>query len=278
MKKRAIRGWGAVALLAIAGLSGCRGPEKPVAIAAGIDHASWSRLLRKYVDTRGFVDYARWKSDAADRADLRNYLARIGSPASEPAMGSDADASLINAYNAFVISSVLDDYPIPSIRHVPYPFSGRRHTVAGRSVSLDEIEQASLRPQLGFLTPVALTSGARSSPPLAAEAYRSDQLTNQVAFALRRFLDRSDLNEFLPNENRVRLSPVFRRYAEDFERAPGGLRGVLALYAPARYRTFLAKAKFQTRYQAENWALNDQGTAGDHYGGWSRFWDRLRRR
>jgi len=267
----------ALLLSAVVGLAACGG-EPTVSIAAGIDHSDWNRLLHKYVDERGLVDYARWKADAGDRAALRGYLARIAAPASPPAIGNEADASLINAYNALVIGWILDNYPTPSIRHLPASFSRPRHTVGGGLVSLDAIEHATLRPQLGFLTHGALVCASRSCPPLATEAYRGDPLTNQLAFALRRWLDRQDLNEFLPYENRARISPLFRWYADDFEKAPGGLRGVLAQYAPARFQTFLAKSKYAIRYQSFDWSLNDQGPAGRDYGRWTSFWDRLRNR
>ncbi|HEX7252581.1 MAG TPA: DUF547 domain-containing protein [Thermoanaerobaculia bacterium] len=264
----------ALFLPAVLGLAACGG-DSVVSIASGIDHSAWNRLLHKYVDGRGLVDYARWKADADDMTALRAYLARIAAPASEIADGTDADASLINAYNALVIAWVLDNYPTPSIRHLPGSFSRARHTVAGRLVSLDAIEHATLRPQLGFLTHGALVCASRSCPPLAAEAYSRDQLANQLAFALRRWLDRQDLNEFLPYENRAYISPVFRWYADDFDKAPGGLRGVLSLYAPARFKTFLAKSKYAIRYQSFDWGLNDQGPAGRGYGRWRAFWDRV---
>jgi len=267
----------ALLLLAVAGLAACGG-EPAVSIAPRIDHSEWDRMLHKYVDGKGLVDYSRWKADAGDRAALRAYLDRIAAPASETAVGNDAAASLINAYNALVIGWILDNYPTPSIRHLPAPFSRARHTVAGRLVSLDAIEHATLRPQLGFLAHGALVCASRSCPPLAAAAYRGDQLTNQLAFALRRWLDRQDLNEFLPYQNRVRISPIFRWYADDFDRAPGGLRGVLASYAPARFKTFLVQSKYGIRYQSFVWGLNDQGSAGGNYGRWSSFWDRLRGR
>jgi hypothetical protein len=269
-----------LALLATVWITACRNGDSPVSIAAGIDHSAWDRLLGKYVDDRGLVDYSRWKADGADRRALADYLGRIAAPARETAEGNEAAASLINAYNALVIAWILDDdhYPTPSIRHLPGPFSRPRHTVAGRLVSLDAIEHETLRPQLGFLTHGALVCAARSCPPLARKAYRADRLTNDLAFALRRWLDRPDLNEFLPYQNRVRISKIFDWYGSDFEKAPGGLRGILSLYAPARYQAFLAKARYKTRYMPYDWGLNDQGPAGREYGGWRLFWDRLRHR
>jgi hypothetical protein len=272
------RGARALALLALLGLAACGEGPSPVAIAAGIDHSVWDRLLRKYVDDKGLVDYSRWKADPADRGALRDYLARIAAPAREMASGSEADASLINAYNALVIGFILDNYPTPSIRHLPAPFSRARHTVAGRPVSLDAIEHGTLRPQLGFLAHGALVCAARSCPPLAAEAYRADRLTNQLAFAFRRWLARPDLNEFLPYQNQARVSEIFRWYDDDFERAPGGLRGVLSRSAPARFQPFLAQGRFTIRYKPYDWGLNDQGPAGRDYGRWSLFWDKLRNR
>jgi uncharacterized protein DUF547 len=266
-----------LALLAATGAASCRVSEPAVSIGADIDHSRWDRLLAKYVDDRGLVDYARWKNDAADRLTLADYLARIAAPARELAGGNDAAASLINAYNALVVAWILegDHYPTPSIRHLPGSFSRARHKIAGRLVSLDAIEHATLRPQLGFLAHGALSCAARSCPPLARKAYRPDHLTNDLAFALRRWLDRPDLNEFLPDQSRVRVSKIFDWYATDFDAAPGGLKGVLSRYAPARYQTFLAKSRYKIRYMRYDWGLNDSGPAGRSYGGLPALWDRL---
>lgn len=269
-----------LALLTAVLAASCRVDEPAVAIAADLDHSRWDRLLAKYVDDRGQVDYARWKADAADRLTLADYLARIAAPARDLAEGNDAAASLINAYNALVVAWVLEDghYPTPSIRHLPGSFSRARHKIAGRLVSLDAIEHETLRPQLGFLAHGALACAARSCPPLARKAYRPERLTNDLAFALRRWLDRPDLNEFLPYQNRVRISKIFDWYGADFDKAPGGLRGVLSLYAPARYQAFLAKSRYKIRYMPYDWGLNDTGPAGRAYGGPPAFWDRLHSR
>ena len=72
----------------------------------------------------------------------------------------------INAYNAIVLQTVINNYPIrgrratypaDSIRQIPGAFEQSKHRVAGRSVTLDEIEKTIL-PE--FKEPRVL-SGAR---------------------------------------------------------------------------------------------------------------------
>ena len=59
----------------------------------------------------------------------------------------------LNAYNALVLKTVVDHYPIPqrsseyparSIRQIPGAFERTAHRVAGRTVTLDQIEQTIL--------------------------------------------------------------------------------------------------------------------------------------
>ena len=142
------------------------GKSAAVEVRSGIDHAPWHRLLQKYVDEHGLVDYAAWKASAADREALASYLAQLA-PAAEPmARGDERAATLINAYNALAISWMLGLYPIASIRKTSHPFDERRHEVGGRKVSLDDIEHGTLRPELGFRIHAAISCASRSCPPL----------------------------------------------------------------------------------------------------------------
>jgi hypothetical protein len=54
----------------------CTQPDRPS--LAEVDHSSFDSLLRKYVDDRGLVAYARWKASADDLRDLDHYLAQAG--------------------------------------------------------------------------------------------------------------------------------------------------------------------------------------------------------
>ena len=265
-----------LAALLLAGAAGCGGRGNgPVAVTAGIDHTEWTRLLGAYVNPKGLVDYARWKSTPADREALRAYLAQIARPPSPEAQGDEKDAALVNAYNALAISWILERYPTESIQSLPKSFTAARHRVGGREVTLDDIEDGTLRPDLGFLVHGALVCAARSCPPLAREAYRPDRLRSQLSFAMLRWLARPDLNSFEPAEHRARVSSIFRWNAADFEKEKGGLRGVLSLYAPDPARAFVVEPATKIDYMPYDWGLNDQGLHGWRYGGAKAWWDRL---
>ena len=250
--------------------------RKPVALRAGIEDAEWARLLLRYADDRGLVNYAAWKASSADREALRRYLASFAPPPRPPANGKDLAASLINGYNAATISWILDNYPTESIRSLPHSFDGERHRMGGRKVSLDEIEHTTLRPLLGFRVHAMVVCAARSCPPLLRGSYRADTLESQANDAMRRWLAREDLNLFLPAENRVEISMIFRWYLEDFQKAQAGLRGVLETYAPERFRGFLTSRDYRIGYRPYDWGLNDQGPHGRNYGGIQELIDKAR--
>jgi hypothetical protein len=269
----------ALAVLAAAGCGAGRQKETPrrVVVTAGIDHPEWSRLLAKYVDERGLVDYARWKRNPADLAALRTYLARFAARPNPAATGHDLAASLINAYNAAAIGWVLENFPIESIRSTDDPFRDRRHQIGGEVVSLDDIEHGTLRPLVGYRIHATLVCAARSCPPLRREAYPAVRLDEQLDSAMRRWLARGDLNRLQPVENRVRVSPLFRWFAEDFENA-GGVRAVLQRYTPPETARRLADPGLEIRYLRYDWGLNDREERGTRYGRVRLFRDELRNR
>lgn len=81
------------------------------------DHAAFNSLLRNHVrDAR--VDYAGWKASATDLTALDACLSSL-SPAVLATLGAEERlAFFINAYNAITIRSILDAYPVASIRDI----------------------------------------------------------------------------------------------------------------------------------------------------------------
>jgi hypothetical protein len=242
--------------LATAGVglgAGSAGADVP----SGIEHAPWARLLAEFVDEKGRVAYARLSTSANDRQSLRVYLGQLAQTGKTPAAGPERLASLINAYNALTISWILENYPVRSIRSTRNPFGGRRWDIGGKQVSLDDIEHTMLRPTAGFRVHAAISCASRSCPPLSREAYTAGTLDAALDVAMRRWLARGDLNRFLPGRREVEVSKVFRWFKEDFEHA-GGLRAVLARFAPQEYAEFLSKGDYDVDYLDYDWSLNDQ--------------------
>lgn len=229
---------------------------EPMEVPAGIDHADYNRLLGKYVDDRGQVDYAAWTRAADDRAALRRYLARFGELTGAAATGADKAASLINAYNALTIDWILEHFPVRGIKQTDDPWTAKRHRVGGELVSLNDIEHGTLRPEFGYRVHAVLVCAAKSCPPLRNQAFTADGLDAQLDDAMRRWLARPDLNRFRPADNVVELSKIFSWYREDFEKVDGGLRAVLARYGPPEFGSLLNRADYRLEFRPYDWALN----------------------
>jgi hypothetical protein len=234
-----------------------------VNVPAGINHDSYDGLLKKYVDQNGLVAYEKWKANAEDRKALATYLEQFGAGGSS-ASGNDRYASLINAYNAFVLNWIVQNYPTESIWALKNSFKEKRHKVGGEMVSLNDIENSALRPEFGYRTHAVLVCAARSCPPLQRSAYTRGQLVEQCDHAYRVWLGRTDLNEFLVDKNEAVISSIFKWFKGDFEKA-GGVKAILLKYAPAPAKPLLQKPDCKITYKTYNWGLNDQGPHGRNW-------------
>jgi hypothetical protein len=271
----------------LVGLVVLTGPAR----AQGFDHATFDSLLAFYVhDSR--VDYAALKVESEL---LDNYLEEIAAVAEgEFAAWPEAQqiAYLINAYNAYVLQTVIEHYPIEgssffkkltspkrfsfpenSIRHIDGVFDGIEHRVAGQQMTLDGIEHGMLRakyeePRIHF----ALVCAALSCPPLREEAYRGDSLDEQLEDQGRRFLNDPRLNRFEPERGQVHLSKIFDWFGEDFEEFAGdsgyqgdvrinGVLNFVSSYLMDRVVTFLESGEYRVQFESYDWTLNDQAIA-----------------
>jgi hypothetical protein len=244
-----------------------------VNFAAGLNHAEWDTLLKKYVDNQGLVAYEAWKNNAADLKALDAYLGRFAAKG-EPAKGDDLAASAINAYNAFAIRRIISNYPTESIQEIKNVFSDKVMEIGGEKVALNDIEHGTLRPLLGYRAHPALVCCARSCPPLQRSAYRASDLNAQIDTAYETWLARKDMNQYDPDQNKVEISSIFKWFKTDFDKA-GGVEKILARYAPQQYRSFLQRGGYKIEYKTYNWGLNDQGSHGRHYSSLNLYLDKI---
>lgn len=165
-------------------------------VPAGIDTKPWDALLKEYVNDDGLVAYEKWKSKAADMKVLDEFVNRYGATAGKHARGAEEIAALINAYNAFTVRWILQNYPTESIRDLDQSWDAPRWKIGGRSVSLDEIEHKNLRPLHGWKVHATIVCAARSCPPLQREAFTAANLDALTERAYRAWLGREDLNRF----------------------------------------------------------------------------------
>ena len=236
-----------------------------VEVRSGINHGDYDRLLKKYVNERGLVNYSGWKQNQADIQALDDYLKQFASKIDNPAQGNEKAASLVNAYNAFMLQWILTNYPTESVWSLKDSFTAKRINIGGRTVSFNDIENGALRPLLGHRAHSVLVCAARSCPPLQRSAYSAQKFDEQDNHAFHTWLGREDLNRFLPGEKRAELSSIFKWFEGDFDKA-GGVPKILGRYAPEPVRDFAASGKYDIKYISYNWGLNDQGPHGRSYG------------
>lgn len=200
-------------------------------------HARWTDLLVKHVKD-GAVDYQGMKKD---KAALETYLTALESVPKETYTGwSDQEkiAFWINAYNAYTVKLIVDNFPVKSIKDLS-PFLGSVFNKSfiplkklhGANMSLNAIEHDTLRatfaePRVHF----ALVCASKSCPPLRNEAYRGKDLNHQLDDQARVFLKDSTKNRYDPKSNTLHLSKIFDWFEEDFKKTKGSVRDFVAQY------------------------------------------------
>src|SRR5690554_486827 len=187
-----------------------------VARAQAVDHSEWSGILERHVHDDG-VDYrAIGKQDAAALDAYLDRVARIDPAALER---DERLALYLNLYNATMIDAVLDRYTDGySVSNDNFAiFDLPLVRVGGRTITLHHLENEIIRPE--FKDPrihAALVCAARSCPPLRREAYTGQKLDQQLDDQMRKWLADPKLNQIPKGDGALRLSEIFKWYAEDF--------------------------------------------------------------
>lgn len=226
-------------------------------------YAGYAALLTRYVD-HGRVDYARWKADGP--AEWRPFLGWLAQADPRGWPIEDQRAFWINAYNARVIAGVLERYPLDSVRDVGFLggrlrgfFGQRDHPVAGRSRTLDEIEQEILLagPLWDDRIHWALVCASQACPPLRAEPYMGTQLDKQLDFQARTYLNGPTGHRLDRDARTLYLTRILEWYEEDFRRAAGSIREYAAGYLTGAAAEAARDETVQIDFLPYDWSLNE---------------------
>lgn len=242
-------------------------------------HKSLDGILDLHVRD-GLVYYRALKSM---RAPLDRYIGALNVPAATVAgwPREQQIAFWINAYNVFVLRTVIDSYPISarstsypanSIRQIPGAFERLPHRAAGRTVTLDDIEKKILPEFKDPRVHLALGRGAIGSGRLRSEAYTGARLAAQLDAVQREFVDEQAMLKIDQGGKLVSVTPIMSWHEAEFvavyDAGPKGPfaarspieRAILAFAAPHLLpleREFVQKNEFQLTYHSFDWRLND---------------------
>lgn len=242
-------------------------------------HRPLDQILDLYVRD-GLVYYRAVKSE---RGRLDRYVASLNVTAATYNEWSREGqmAFWLNAYNAFVLQTVINHYPIKgkastypvsSIRQIAGAFDTVKHRAAGRSVTLDEIEKTIL-PQ--FKDPrlyLALGRGAVGSGRLRSEAYTTARVLEQLEAVHADFMDHQEQVKIDRLAGTVAVTPIVSWREAEFvaayadkadarfaQRSPVE-RAILAFIGPrllSLERELVEKNEFKVVFQNFDWRLND---------------------
>jgi hypothetical protein len=240
-----------------------------------------SKLLDELLDLYVRDGEVYYRAIKAERRRLDGYISQIANVQLDKLARNDRLALWLNAYNALVLQTVVDhypiqgssrDYPARSIRQISGAFERLPHHVAGRTLTLDQIEQTVL-PEFGDpRVYLALGRGAEGGGRLRSEAYAGSRLEVQLGEAAAECVSRAQCIQIDTATNKVIVSSVFSWREKEFaavyaEQAPAVFasrspieRAIIALVRPRLLnaeKDFLEQNAFQVAYRPFDWRLND---------------------
>lgn len=274
-----------LALAVVIGILGSLAPSaasfqdpKPVVVDAL--HRPFDEILDLYVRD-GMVYYYALRQE---RGKFDRYVQAVGDVGADTIKEWPRDRQLaywINAYNAFVLRTVIDGYPIRgrssdyppnSIRQIPGAFERRTFRAGGRALTLDAIEKDVIAEFGDARALLALTRGAMGGPRLKSEAFTADRLDSQLDTMAGELVTRRDLVFVDISNGILSVNPLFSWREAAFakslaSKAPAIYatrspleKAVLALIDPQLVRSeaeFLRKNTFRMAFHDFDWKLND---------------------
>lgn len=188
------------------------GIEKPPMTLLKIDYSTWDKLLKKYVDIDGNVDYKNFRKEIGL---LNSYLEhQTKNPISEYDTNESKLVYYINLYNAATVKLILDNYPLGSIKDLKGPWNRQVISIRDKKLSLGDIEHNILRkmdePRIHF----AINCASYSCPKLLNEAFTVEKLEEQLENSARDFVN--DPKRNVIRKDKAMLSQIFKWYKKDF--------------------------------------------------------------
>ncbi len=237
------------------------------AYALDHSHKVFDGVLKKFVVPVGSSTGVRYAALKKQPAELEAYLKELSGVSVakyETFTKAQQLAFLINAYNAFTLKLIIDNYPLESIKDIggifSSPWKKKFFQLLGEKTHLDHVEHGIIRkkfdePRIHF----AVNCASVGCPPLLAEAFVASRLEQQLARVSKAFVNDTTFNKWDPKEKKFVLSSIFKWYGSDFDNKHGN------------HATFVAKqmgldesivaaakaGKIKVDYSDYDWSLNE---------------------
>jgi hypothetical protein len=241
--------------------------EGPGAGTAGA-HALFTEILSEYVND-GRVGYGSLCED--DR--LEKYIGQLA--ATDPDTIDDDNARLafwINAYNAYTLKVICDNYPVESINDLHFGgliigtvvnktiWDKKFVVIGGEKMSLNHLEHKIVRPEFqDARAHFALVCASISCPALRPEAYDGDRLDAQLDDQAKSFFAESEKNNFDRDRKVAYLSKILDWYGDDFGESDEEILLAISSFLPADLAADIRAnpGAWDIKHTKYDWGLNE---------------------
>ena len=213
-----------------------------------LSHDAWDKLLKKYVSPSGKVNYKGFKSEMATFQAYLDHLA--ANPPQADWSRNKIRAYWINAYNAFTVKTILDNYPLKSITNLGKPWDKKFIKIGGSTYSLNDIEHNILRAKyFDSRIHFAVNCASFSCPKLLNKAFTEANVSAQMGSLASIYINDSRHNKI--TAEKAELSQIFEWYQGDFTK-----KGSLIDYIN-KYSKVKLNPDAEVTFKAYNWNLNE---------------------
>ncbi len=209
-------------------------------------------LFSKYVKD-GKVKYKAIQQQAKDLENLMDHIANAQTKSMD---AKTSKAFYLNAYNLLVIKNVVEHYPIKSPMDVDGFFDKVTFNVAGKQITLNNLEHDIVRPQYkDSRIHFALVCAAMGCPEIPNFAFMPEKVDSQLQTLTKKALDSPKFTRVKNSSNKLLVSEIFKWYKDDFLREADSLLDYIN-----RYRSKKIEKGFKIDYYNYDWALNEAGS------------------
>ena len=223
-----------------------------VALQMQAQTSIFKSLLQKNVDPKGNVNYKNLKKEENKLDAYLNYLNKT-SPFKSWSINKQK-AFWINAYNAYTIKIILDNYPTKSITKIKnkgktawkIPFA----KVGGKTYTLDHIEHKILRENL--FDPrihVGVNCASGSCPKLHNIAFTEENINDELEKLMKSFINDPKRNK-IGKKDMIHISEIFNWFKVDFTK-----KGTVIDYIN-KYANQKVSSEAKIHYLPYDWNLN----------------------
>jgi len=178
----------------------------------------------------------------------------------------------INAYNAYTLKFIIDEYPVESINDLHWGglylgtllgttvWNDKKIVSNGNELSLNNIEHDIIRKKFNEeKIHFALVCASISCPPLRNEAYEGYKLDKQLEEQAKLFFNDVTKNKFDKNTRTASLSKILSWYERDFGENEKAMLNYVAQFIDKNIAKDIKRnlSNWNIKYLSYNWDLNE---------------------